>query len=87
MIFCKELNQEYATKQEMFKALKAKKNEIIGLKKSQIKFSKGINYSFKSDSGVKNDDSEQLKIGDIVKVAMNTTNYFDYDRDVLIDCS
>lgn len=87
-IYCKELKQEFGTKQEMFKALKAKKEELIGLKKSQIKMSNAVSYAFKSDSSIKADDSqEELKIGDTVKVAMNTTNYFDSDRDVLIDGS
>ena len=87
-VFCKELNQEFESRQLMFKALKAEKEELIGIKKSQIKQSDDVSYAFKSDIVIKDDDvPEILKIGDDVKVAMNTTNYFDSDRDVLIDGS
>jgi type VI protein secretion system component Hcp len=86
-IYCKDLKQEFATKQDMFTALKASKEELIGLKKSQIKRSDDISYAFKNDVAVKDDTQEVLQIGDTVKVAMNTTNYFDSDRDVLIDGS
>lgn len=88
MIFCKELNKGFADKKAMFKALKAKKEEIIGLKCSKIKKSGSVDYCFKDASTVKGDDSsEPLKIGDTIKVAMNTTNYFDHDRDVLANGS
>ena len=86
-IYCNELKQEFATKQEMFKALKASKDELIGLKKSQIKKTDDVSYAFKNDVAVKDDTEEILKIGDTVKVAMNTANYFDSDRDVLLDGS
>ena len=84
MEYCKELNLEFATKQEMFFALKAKKDELIGLTKSQIKSSDGINLSIKPKVAQKA-EPEDLKFGDTVKVAMNTTNYLDFDGDLIID--
>ena len=86
-IFCKELDKSFESKQEMFAALKENKDELIGIKKSQVKRSRAINYIIKDDTSTKEDDQEELRIGDDVKVAMNTTNYLDFDRDVLIDGS
>ena len=83
-IFCKELNKTFPTKQEMFTALKGKKEELIGLKKSEIKTSEGINLSIKDNVASKG-TTEVLKIGDKIKVAMNTTNYLDHDGDLIID--
>jgi hypothetical protein len=72
----------------MFKALKAEKEEIIKMKKLQIKNSDGFSSVFKTEISQKQEEEPiELKIGDVVKVAMNTTNYFDSDRDVLIDGS
>lgn len=83
-IFCKELNTSFESKQNMFKALKENKDQIISLKKSRIKESQGINLSFKAEGAQKGENIKQLEIGDRVKVAMNTTNYLDYDKDLLI---
>lgn len=83
-IFCKELDQSFESKQDMFKALKESKEQIINLKKSKVKNSQCINLRFKSDSEQKNENIKQLEVGDRIKVAMNTTNYLDHDKDLLI---
>lgn len=86
-IFCKELNTGFESKQDMFKALKENKDQIISLKKSKIKQSQGLNLKFKSDSAEKGQSVNKIAIGDTVKVAMNTTNYLDFDSDLLINNS
>ena len=37
MIVCKELKEEFTSKELLFKSLKARKNEIIKAKKSEVK--------------------------------------------------
>ena len=86
-MYCKELNKDFDTKQEMFKELKANKDEIIGLKKSAIRKSQQVHLVLKSKDGKKADTDSILELGDSVKVAMNTTNYFDFDKDVLLSGS
>ena len=86
-MYCKELNKTFECKKDMFKALKESKDEIIGLKKSAIKMSTQSRIIFKAKEGVKADTDSKLELGDSVKVAMNTTNYFDFDKDVLLSGS
>jgi hypothetical protein len=83
-VFCKELNISFDSKQNMFKALKENKEQIISLKKSNLKRTQGVSLSFKSDSSTKGENVKKLEYGDRIKVAMNTTNYLDYDMDLLI---
>ena len=83
MIFCKELNKGYETKAEMFSALIANKELIIGAKKAAIKFSDPVSFiqvATKSES-VKAD----LAIGDYIYPVINTTNYMDSHGDVHLD--
>ena len=82
MITCKALNTDFETREEMFKALKEKKNELIDMKKSAVKNKDSI-VSFFRKTGQKA-EPKPLEIGDTVKVAMNTVGYLDYDMDVLV---
>ncbi len=54
MIHCKELNQDFSTKQDLFKALKENKEQIITEKKAAIQksFEKnlGVNAKFLDNS-------------------------------------
>lgn len=86
-IFCKELNRDFESKQDMFTALKENKQDIINLKKSTIKNSECIQLNIKNNNLEKAETIKKLELGDWVKVAMNTTNYVDYDLDLLIDGS
>lgn len=88
-IICKELNKSFETKVDMLKALKENKEQIINLKKSNIKISQGVNIKFKNHSIIKDAEEKikQLEFGDVVKVAMNATNYLDSDNDLLINNS
>jgi len=86
-MYCKELNMEFEHRKDMFKALKESKDEIIGLKKSKIRKSQSINLIIKGDGTKKDAEPKRLELGDWIKNAINTTNYFDYDRDVLLSGS
>ena len=85
-IFCTELNKSFSTKQEMFKELKKNKAEIIGLKKSIIRKSMPISLNLRTVTQ-KGIEATQLALGDNIRAAINTTNYFDYDKDVLLNGS
>lgn len=85
-IFCKELNKEFATKSEMFAALKANKDKIIGLKKAAIKDSDGICYSIKSKEVEKAADTTQtIGPGSRIFAVINCTNWLDSHGDVHLD--
>jgi hypothetical protein len=79
-IFCKELNQHFETKQDMFLALKANQSKIIGLKKAAYKFTDPISYIYKSGEVIK--DNTQVAVGDYVYAIINTTNWLDSHGDV-----
>lgn len=81
MIFCKELNQEFATKAEMFAALKLNAEKIIGLKKASIKESDPIGYVVKGDT-TKADGNTEVGIGSTIYAVINTTNWLDSHGDV-----
>ena len=86
MIFCKALNKDFETKQEMFRALKANKDLLIADKKKKVLESreKGISVKFtpldvnKLTSTVKNryDDDKFFYI------VMNTTGILDSHMDL-----
>lgn len=85
MIKCKELNRDFATKEEMFKALKENKQDIINLKKAAIKTSDSVPMLSVSETAevVKGlSPKEELKIGDYVYPVINTTKYLDSHGDV-----
>ena len=92
MIICKEFpNQEFADKQEMFKALIDNKKSILTLKKSAIKETDGFSFGYvettdKSDVIVKaNKPVVDENISEVkVKVVINTIGLFDSHRDVHI---
>lgn len=86
MPFCKELKKDFATKKEMFHALKEAKDEIIGLKKGTIKESDPVAFNIKSTAVTKADnESTTLSVGDTIYPVINTTNYLDSHGDVHID--
>jgi hypothetical protein len=89
MIYCKELNLSFETKEAMFTELQKHKVSLKALKKSTVKYSDGfdclltendtVNNVVKANNPV-NEDITQL----LVKVAMNTTNIMDSHCDVHI---
>lgn len=85
MIFCKELNKEFATKQEMFTELKANKETIIGLKKAKFKNSDPISVYMCKDEAQKDANTEIIGIGSTVYAVINTTNFYDSCGDVHLD--
>jgi hypothetical protein len=82
-IFCKELNQNFETKQEMFAAIKANKDKIVGLKKASFKNSDPVSYAYKGE--VTKDANASTGIGDFVYAVINTTNWLDSHGDVHLD--
>lgn len=85
MIFCKELNRSFATKEEMIKALIESKAEVIALKKSAIKEADAIAHVLRSNIALKDGTTnEPLKVGDTIKVAINTIGFLDSHNDVHI---
>jgi len=86
MIVCKELNTEFETKEEMFKALKENKHDIIASKKSQIykSFEKGIGVkSNKLDMSKLTSASKDLfKDDNYHYIVVNTTGILDSHNDL-----
>lgn len=83
MPFCKELKQDFATKKEMFVALKERKEEIIGIKKAAIKFTDPIALMLRDlDAQKAEGDTVQIGIGSTIYAVINTTKYFDSHGDV-----
>lgn len=86
MIYCKELDKDFANKRDMFIALKENKDTIVGIKKSAVKFSDPISFTAKDISTVKSESSDStVKIGDFIYPVINTTNYLDSHGDVHLD--
>ena len=81
MIVCKELNKEYESKEEMYKALVENKSSIIAQKKMQTKEADTV--SFVVNNNVSKADpiiSDTSKIS--AKLVINTTNVMDSHSDV-----
>jgi len=93
MIKCAVLNKEFSTKEEMFAALKANKNEILALKTATIKYSEGIRTDqYNPDLIIKQiSNGEQKEIADFSRKSgyiypiINTTNIMDSHKDVHFD--
>ena len=93
MIHCKELNTDYSTKEELFKALKENKDKIIGIKKKTIytgydalhpESSKQIvsNSQIKLKAIDKAVTKDLFKDTDYYYFAVNTTNVLDSHNDL-----
>lgn len=90
MIFCKELNLSFETKEAMFGELYKHKASLKALKKSTVKYTDGFDCLFteadthnnvvKSNNPVSGDINQLL-----VKVVMNTTNIIDSHRDMHVN--
>lgn len=89
MIFCKELNKEFATKQEMFAAIKANKDKIIGVKRAAVKDSESVCHVVRSVDITKTKKEEEntdvVAIGSYIYPIINTTNWLDSHGDVHLD--
>jgi hypothetical protein len=88
MIYCKELDQDFETKEAMFKALKFNEGNIINLKKAAISKSCEKGQFSPSLTAVKLNDATKaefnLKQGYVYPV-INTTKYMDSHSDVHFD--
>lgn len=90
MIVVKEFpDKEFATKEDLFKALKENKPSLISLKKSIEKRADSINYvnSINSDlTANKEENGTQTEVEKLqVKVIINTTNFIDSHNDLHIN--
>lgn len=85
MIKCKELNKEFATKEDLFKALKSNKDTILAAKKSEIKTGANILGFYNEKTGVikgiPNMDA------DYIYPVISNTNYIDSHKDVHLNGS
>jgi len=81
MIKCKELNKEFATKDQLFKELVENEQNIIEVKKATIKQSDGLSISVFKESDNEEKSLSFVKDGFFYPV-INTTNYFDSHGDV-----
>ncbi len=85
MIKCEVLGKEFTTKEDMFKALKDNKDQILSLKKSAIKHSEGISLTIKTTkhgTETKGDPIEVDKDANFIYPVINTTNIMDSHKDV-----
>jgi len=83
-------NQEFQTKEELFKALKDNKKELISLKKSITKNADAVSFGYTDTIKKLDTNKEELlenENPDVlnVKVVINTTNYLDSHGDVHIN--
>ena len=88
-MICKELNKEFADKNEMFKALKSNKEYIISVKRSQIlkSFEKGLGVKAKSIGidELSTTTKGILKDSNYYYIAVNTTKVLDSHGDLHVD--
>ena len=89
MIVVKEFpDKQFETKEELFKALKENKKELISLKKSIEKRADPFNYviySVVKNSVNKEESSSNSDVNELqVKVIINTTNFTDSHNDIHI---
>lgn len=85
MIFCKALNESFSTQKDMFAALIKRKDEVIALKKSDIKNTDGAAYVVKAPGAIKEAYVDTLSIGDTVSNVINTTYFLDSHDDLHVD--
>jgi len=82
-------NKEFATKEELFKALKDNKKELISLKKSITKQADAVSFGYmENEIEIANKEeinNEQNPDVLNVKVVINTTNFLDSHGDVHIN--
>lgn len=84
MIYCIELNREFETKEDMFKALFASKDNIIKLKKAAIQ--KSADKGHMSNTYLKVDTIKDFEVKeDYIYPVINTTKYIDSHLDVHLD--
>lgn len=89
MIFCKTLNKEFASKKELFDALRTNKDSIIAAKKAEIY------KSCEKGSSLVARPIDPLKLGTTVKnldvdsdyyyIAVNSSRILDYHEDMHLD--
>lgn len=83
MIFCKELERAFTSKEEMLDELKANKKQVMLAKKATIKRADAVPMMYGASAVKKSgDDSTELGYGDIVFPVINTTLWLDSHRDV-----
>ena len=86
MIFCRELNQKFETKQQLFTALRQKHKEIISLKKAEIQKSVDKKASVKCRLLSKSTINKQAFDDDnYCYIVVNTTKVLDSHLDFHID--
>jgi len=84
-------NKEFQTKEELFKALKDNKKELISLKKSITKQADAVSFGYSEDVILgeikKEETNDNNNNPDVlnVKVVINTTNFLDSHGDVHIN--
>jgi len=82
-------NKEFSTKEELFKALKDNKKELISLKKSITKQADAVSFGYSDDvvTTIEKEETNNEQNPDVlsVKVVINTTNFLDSHGDVHIN--
>ena len=90
MIYCKELNKEFESKSDLFKALVENESFIIDAKKSQVykSFEKGLQVvsDQKTIEKAFNDSEKGIKFdADYYYFVVNSANYLDSHNDMHVD--
>lgn len=89
MIVCKELDKSFESKEDLFKALRESKKDIVGIKKSQILKSvdKGISITAKPlDNSKLSTTNKNISLDDnFYYIAVNSTRILDSHKDLHID--
>ena len=90
MIYCKELNKEFESKEDLFKALVENESFIIDAKKSQVykSFEKGLQVvsDQKTIEKAFNDSEKGIKFdSDYYYFVVNSANYLDSHNDMHVD--
>ena len=90
MIYCKELNKEFESKADLFKALVENESFIIDAKKSQVykSFEKGLQVvsDQKTIEKAFNDSEKGIKFdSDYYYFVVNSANYLDSHNDMHVD--
>lgn len=90
---CSILGREFDSRDEMFKALKANKKDILALKRSTVKHSEGLRLDYDNLKIKQHDGAEATKgnpadinaEGGYIYPVINTANFMDSHKDVHFD--
>jgi len=83
---CKELkNKEFNSREKMIKYILKNKDEILSIKKATLKETDSVSLVLIAKEAQKQENSKELKLGDVIPAVINTINYLDSHGDLHVN--